>query len=156
MFSIKRIGLLAALLVFSVFSAPAQAQVVNEVQAFNFGTWVVTNNDNPRHITVATDGSYSNSPELIMITPPLQGVYNVTGLPPGAAILSIIVTMTQPMQAGVGEEFTLDQFTVFNPPNADGLGELQVVIGARARTSGSDDPYNEATYNGELDLDINF
>jgi len=132
----------------------AGAQTITEVQNFNFGTWAVTNNQQPRYVTVAVDGSYTNDPQMIMIQPPLQGVYNVTGLPPNAVILSVLVTMSAPLTSS-GEQFTVDNFTT-HIPNADINGETQLVIGGRVRSSGTSNGYDDSTYTGQIDIDINF
>lgn len=132
---------------------PALADI-NELQPLNLGRWVVTRNTSQFHITVNTDGSYSNSTQLIMIEPPQQGIYQVTDLPPFTPISSVTVSVFTPL-AGDGQSFTLDNFQAIAPPATDGAGETTITLGLRARTSGNGNGYSDTTYNGTLQIDIN-
>lgn len=143
--------ILALLCIMTTYPACADIAVLQEL---DFGTWVVTNNAAPRNVTVATDGSYSNSAQMIMLNPPQEGVYQIDGLPPGGVIINVTVTMTQAMQFG-GQSFTLDNFDVV-APDPDGNGETVLTLGARASTSGGGIGYPDGTYNGQLLIDINF
>ncbi len=145
-------GLFMVVIFVLCHSSAAMADM-SEMQPLNFGRWIVIENNTPSQVTVQTNGSYSNSPQLIMLEPPQQGIYQVTDLPPFAQIIGIDVTMVQPMQGGVGEEFTLDNFQVISP-NADGAGMTTLTLGGRAQTSGSGNNYEDSTYNGTLEIDI--
>lgn len=131
------------------------AQVITETQRLNFGTWLISSNASNYSITVQPNGSYSNSPQLVMLSPPSPGVYSVTGLPPFATILSVVVVMSQPLEAPAAESFTMDNFQSIIP-DANGAGNTTLTLGARANTSGNGNGYNDATYGGVLDVTINF
>lgn len=131
---------------------PALADI-NELQPLNLGRWVVTRNTSQFHITVNTDGSYSNSTQLIMIEPPQQGIYQVTDLPPFTPISSVSFTLVAPMSYG-GQSVTLDNFQ-YLIPTTDGAGETQLTVGMRARTSGNSQGYEDGQYSGTLEVDIN-
>ncbi len=90
-----------------------------------------------------------------MLSPPSPGVYSVTGLPPFATILSVVVVMSQPLEAPAAESFTMDNFQSIIP-DANGAGNTTLTLGARANTSGNGNGYNDATYGGVLDVTINF
>lgn len=149
-FYVVLLGLFAFL---AMGTAPAQAQL-SEVQPFNFGNWIVADNNGTRDITVQADGNYTHSPQLIMLSPPQPGIYRLDGLAPFADILSVDVTMNQPMSSGGPEIFIMDNFDVL-APDADGFGTAFITIGARARTSASGTGYAEGSYSGSLDLVIN-
>jgi hypothetical protein len=144
---------LLSLAVFTVMgAAPAWSQIT-ESQRLNFGEWLVTNNNASHSVTVETNGTYSNSPSLVMLTPPQQGIYQVQGLPNGAVINSVTVLMTQPMEGPGSEDFVMDNFTTV-APNPVG-GNTTITLGARARTSGNGNSYGDGSYTGELTLEIN-
>jgi hypothetical protein len=132
---------------------PAYADV-NELQPLDFGRWIITANNAQHSIILNTNGSYSSSPALVMLDPPSEGIYQITELPAFAEIISVDVTMTQSLQGGGSEDFTLQDFQVI-APDADGAGETTITLGATARTSGSGNDYDDSVYNGTLELDIN-
>jgi hypothetical protein len=128
---------------------------IDEVQQLRFGTWSITNNSSVHSITVNTDGSYSaDTPLLVMISPPQEGIYSVDGLPPNTSFPSVDVTMTQPMTGTGGPDFIVDDFTTFMP-DSNGAGETTLTLGATAKTSGTNQGYEDDTYEGELNIDIN-
>lgn len=137
-----------------IASIPARADIT-ENQALYFGEWVITDNDGVHSITVNTDGSYGNSPELIVITPPEEGIYDVDGLPPNAVINGVTVLMTDPLRLGGGETFSMDNFDTI-APDADPAGETTVTLGARARTSGNGAGYADGRYNGTLTIELHY
>lgn len=152
----KRIILLAAMAFLSIPSLSASAQVINEDQELHFGRWVVTNDSSPRTITLQANGTYSNSPELFMLEPPMVGVYEISGLTPGATVSSIVVTQIGRLNAGNSKDFALDNFDVVTPPVVNPSGVLHMTLGARATTSGTGGSYPDATYTGLLNVIVNF
>jgi len=128
---------------------------ITENRALYFGEWMVTDNDAQHSITVNTDGTYSSSPELIMITPPEEGLYDVDGLLPGTIINGVTVLMTDPLRLGGGQTFTMDNFDTI-APDADINGETTVTLGARARTSGNGLNYADGRYDGTLTIELHY
>jgi len=145
-------ALCLALFLAAMQATPARSADVIQVQTLNFGKWVVTDNDAPHFITIATDGSYDNSPELIMLEPPQEGIYDLSGLPEDAIINGVTVIVSDPLDAG-SSMFALDDFQVIYPPTAPG-GEISVTIGARASTTGDGQNYGDGVYNGTLTIEI--
>ena len=134
--------------------APAVADVLEQTQ-LTFGRWAVTDNNSQHSITVNTDGSYSTSSgTLVMLSPPIPGLYNVTGLPALHTVGSVVVTVNFNMQAGGGPDFLLDNFTT-QIPQSDNAGNTTLTLGARARTNGGGTGYGDDTYVGELHIEIN-
>lgn len=143
---------LSSVLIMGIFSSAHAG--VNEIQKLDFGHWAITSNTSSFNVTVQPNGAYSHSPKLILLSPPQQGVYEITGLPPSTAILSVNVTMIQVMQVG-GEYWTMDNFQTFAPANSDTSGNANISIGARANTTGDGGGYQDGVYNGQLQVDIN-
>ncbi len=140
---------------FCAWTSPAFA-AITELQKLRFGKWSVTNNNSVHSITVAPNGSYSTSAPgaVIMLTPPQPGIYRITGLPAFTAIGSVVVTMNQSMQGGGGPAFIMDNFTT-SVSSTNGAGEADLTLGATAKTSGTGQGYADATYSGELHIEIN-
>ncbi|PZQ48272.1 MAG: hypothetical protein DI551_01935 [Micavibrio aeruginosavorus] len=133
-------------------SLPAQAGVI-ETQKLYFGKWVITDNQSVHSITVETDGSYNNSPELIMIEEPQQGIYQMTELPDGVTVNDVTVSMQEPLQGMGGEDFTMDNFQVLYSPTVVDQ-EITVTLGARAQTSGDGNNYGDGIHTGQLLIEI--
>jgi len=145
-------ALLAACLAWG-FTAHA---AIIENQPFTFGEWAITNNTGTKFITVNPDGTFSSSPGLInIVVAPTQGIYRVDGLPPSTAINSINVSMIAPMTGG-NQDFTLDTFQIIYDPISNVSGEINITLGASAKTTGTGVPYDDAVYIGTLQLEINY
>lgn len=154
MLFVKRSRTVLVFAMIMAFAMPARAHVT-QVQQLNFGKWAITDNDSTHAITVDTNGNVSTSSNaLVMIESPQPGIYTITGLPAFTAIGSVNVTMTQPMRAGGGPDFTMDDFqTVI--PDTNSSGETTLTLGATASTSGTDQSYEDNTYSGDLFVEIN-
>ena len=131
----------------------AYANII-EIQPLDFGQWAITNNSGIKYITIQPDGSVTHSPELVNFNKtPQQGVYRVDGLPPSTAINAVNVNMIDPLQGG-NQVFTMNNFQVVYDPVSNISGEINITLGATARTTGTGVPYDDAVYNGTLQLDI--
>lgn len=128
---------------------------VTEIQALDFGEWIVAGNNSVDSVTVQTNGAYSSTAGIIMLSPPQEGMFLFDNLPTSSAINSVIITMTQPMTIGGGEVFTVDNFTTI-APDTNPSGETIITIGARAVTSGNGNAYGNGVFTGQLEVDINF
>lgn len=125
------------------------------LQELHFGEWLIKNNIGFQTVTVNTDGSYSNTPDMIMLSPPTEGIYVIDGLNPSSVITSVDVTMLTPTSSGSGEDFTVDSFTTLSP-DTDAGGQTTITLGARIRSSGNGLPYTDGVHTGTLQIDINF
>lgn len=133
----------------------AQAQTITEEQVLSFGEAVFKYNNMVYEIVLLADGSLTNDPSIVFTTSPQIGRYRITGLTPFEPITSVTVTVDTQV-IGVGEDFTIDNFDISYPANADGSGEAVIYLGARLRTSGSGINYSPSTtFNGVLDLTVN-
>lgn len=127
---------------------------VLEQTQLTFGRWAITNNAAQHSITVNPNGSYNaSSAALVMLSPPVPGVYLVTELPPFHTVGSVSVVVNSNM-TGSGPGFVLDNFTTQIPPS-DGAGTTTLTLGARARTTGTTAGYGDGRYVGELNIEIN-
>jgi len=138
-----------------IMSAHAAHAAVLVLQELHFGEWLIKNNIGFQTVTVNTDGSYSSTPDMIMLSPPTQGIYVIDGLNPSSVITSVNVTMLTPMSNGSGEDFTTDSFTTISP-DTDAGGQTTITLGARARSSGNSLPYTDGVHTGTLQIVINF
>lgn len=140
---------LAATVLFPV--NPASADIY-EIQPMTFGNWVVTNNTASHYVSVATDGSYNHSPELVMLEPPSQGIYEIDELPDGFVVNDVTVSVRDPLSYE-SRGFLMDDFQViYSPAVVDGV--IGVTLGGRARTTGDGYNYGDGVYRGVLTIEI--
>ncbi len=129
---------------------------VTVVQNLNFGSWISKNNDAQYNITINTNGSYSfDSAGFIEISPPQEGIFDLDGMTPNTAISSVTITQITPL-SGSGPEFNMINFQETHPPSTDASGVARIVVGATAQTTGVGISYIDQTYNGQLQIQINF
>jgi len=129
---------------------------VTVVQALSFGSWISKNNNVQHDITVNTNGTYTfDSAGFIELVAPQEGVFDLDGLPVSTAIASVVVTQTIPLSAS-GENFQMVSLQESHPGSTSAGGVAQITVGGTARTSGSTISYGDATYNGQLQIQINF
>ncbi|HOO81709.1 MAG TPA: hypothetical protein PK513_04335 [Alphaproteobacteria bacterium] len=130
---------------------------VTEIQALQFGEYIVTHNDAVYSITVNVGGVVTYDPAgFIEIAATGQdGIYDIDGLPASTAITSVVISQTTPLTSG-GLSFQMNTFTESHPASTDGAGVAQIRVGATADTSGNGVPYLDRTYNGMLEIQINF
>jgi len=120
----------------------AYAQVdITETRTLSFGQAIVTKNDTLYEAVVAPGGSTTSDPEFIFITPPVSGVYRLTGATPFQIIDSVVINVDQQMIGG-GQQLNLDNFTFNFPPTVDGAGEATITAGGRMQTNGNGTPYD--------------
>ncbi|MCK5374260.1 MAG: DUF4402 domain-containing protein [Alphaproteobacteria bacterium] len=145
------------LVVLMTFVASGMAQAgVTTVQAFNFGEWLSYNNDAEYEITVNTSGGYTYDPEgFVMITAPQEGIYDIDGLTPNAAVSSVVAIQILALTYSTGT-FQMDVFQDSHGSNVDGSGVLRVWIGATANTTGNSVSYNDGTYSGTVQIQVNY
>jgi hypothetical protein len=151
---------ISALLVFvSVLciSQSAEAQTVTTVQALNFGEWLSLNNNAEYEITINTDGSYSSDGAgFIEISAPQEGIYDIEdGFTPSTPVASVVVSQQAVLTFG-GGVFQMDAFQETHSATVDGGGVVRVTVGGTANTSGNSTAYVDGTYNGTLQIQINF
>jgi len=129
---------------------------VTVVQALSFGEFVVKRNDAQYDITVNTNGSYTfDSAGFIEIVPPQQGIFDLDGMTPFTPVISVTVTQTSPL-AGSGENMQMVNLQETHDVAVSASGVVRVTVGGTARTSGNGNPYLDQTYNGQLEIQINF
>ncbi|MCK5384947.1 MAG: DUF4402 domain-containing protein [Alphaproteobacteria bacterium] len=147
----------AALFFFGTISASFSVYAgVTTVQALDFGEWLSYNNDVEYEITVDTDGSYSfDSSGFVMIAAPQEGIYDIDGMTPNAAVSSVVAIQTLALTYSTGT-FQMDVFQDSHGSNVDGDGVLRVWIGATANTTGNSVSYNDGTYSGTVQIQVNY
>ena len=129
---------------------------VTVVQALQFGSWISKNNDAQYDITINPNGSYTfDSAGFIEIAAPQEGIYDIDGLAVSTAIASVDVTQTISL-SGSGPDFQMVNLQESHPASTDASGVARIRVGGTARTSGSGTPYIDQTFNGQLDIQVNF
>ena len=129
---------------------------VTTIQALDFGSFIVKNNDAQYDITINTNGTYSFSAAgFFEISAPQEGIFDLDGMTPSTAITSVTVTQITPL-SGSGENFQMVNFQETHPGSTDGSGVARIVVGGTARTSGSTVNYLDQSYTGSLQIQINF
>ncbi len=137
-------------------SHAANAQSVTVINELNFGEAVVTNNSNQHSINLQSNGHFTADSPFIFLQDPKEGLYRVDGLPPLTAITNISITVDQQLM-GFGDGFVMDNFDISAPPTSDVNGEIEIYLGARLRTTGTNRNYlYNSVYQGSLTLFINY
>ncbi len=138
------------MMTFSAYAA------VTTVQALSFGQFIMKNNDAAYNITVGTNSSVTFSAAgFIQIVSPQEGIYDLDGMAANAAIASVTVTQVTPL-SGSGFDMQLINFQETHPASTDGSGVARIEIGATARTNGLGGSYIDQTFNGTIQIQINF
>jgi Domain of unknown function (DUF4402) len=135
---------------------PVYAAVsITQFQKLDFGKWFFGDDSSPQTITVTPGGSYStSSANLVMFRAPRPGIYTITGLPAFTTFTSVTVTMAAPMQFG-GRTMDITNFSTVLP-DADGSGNTALRVGAEAVTLGDGSGYPGGTYDGTIDIIIDY
>jgi hypothetical protein len=136
-------------------SASAQAQVVvNEQDPLTFGEAVVLNNNGVYTVSVDSNGNYSSDPEFLFVTPPQEGVYIASGFVAFEPITDVTIMVDQQM-IGPGVDFTISNFDIDFPSNADGSGNAIIRVGAEMSTTGTVSSYQPSSnFEAEFTLTI--
>lgn len=137
-------------------SDAAQAQAnFTQVQKLDFGKWFFGDNSSVAMVTVNPVGVVSSSGPIIMLESPKPGIYNITGLPAFTSIIGVTVTGIPPTLEFSGRTFDIDNFTT-QIPDADGSGNTQLRLGADLETSGDGLAYPGGTYDGQINIEIDY
>ncbi len=152
-----RLFWLSVCVVCFIFCAASDSRAgVTTVQALSFGSFISKKNDAQYDITINTDGSYSfDAAGFIEISAPQEGIFDLDGMTPNAAITSVTITQVTPL-SGANEVIQMVNFQETHPATTDGSGVARIVVGATARTTGTGDNYNDFTHTGALQIQINF
>lgn len=139
-----------------LFCASCVNAQVTTIQAMDFGNFISRNNNFQFAITLNPDGTFSfDSAGFFVISAPQQGIYDIFTSQVNATIVSVDVQQSEPLTAP-GGAFTLSNFQAVHSGITDGAGIARVMIGATARTTGTGLPYPDQTYDGSIDIEVNF
>ena len=141
--------------VFLFVVSPVYAAVTT-VQALSFGQFIMKNNDAVYDITLGTNSGVTFSAAgFIQIISPQEGIYDLDGMAPNTAIASVTVTQVTPL-SGSGFDMQLINFQETHPASTDGSGVARIEVGATARTNGLGGSYIDQTFNGTIQIQVNF
>ena len=139
-----------------VLAQVSHAQTLTVVEELDFGQAVVTDNSSQYSVNIQANGNYSADSVFIFLQVPSEGVYQFDGLPVSTAISNISITVDQQM-IGPGEDFIIDNFDIDAPSSTSPIGELEVRLGARMRTTGSSQQYlHNSDYDSVLTITITY
>lgn len=148
--------MLFLIMVFGIIVESPVYAGITTIQALSFGSFIVKNNNAQYDITVNTNGSYTfDAAGFIEIAPPQEGIFDLDGMTPLNSVTSVTVTQTIPLSGG-GEGFQMVNLQESHTTIVNLAGEIRVTVGGTARTSGNGNPYMDQTYNGQLEIQINF
>ena len=141
-------------LVTAGLSTSAYADTLTQNQELTFGEGVIKDNSAQYEIVVDTDGSYTNDPEIALISFPQEGIYTFDGLQ--SQPITVIVTVQQQL-IGTGLDFVIDNITVDAPATTDPSGTATIRVGARMQTTGDGFSYNNSnSYSGLINVDVSY
>ncbi|WP_317931666.1 hypothetical protein [Halioxenophilus sp. WMMB6] len=148
-----RNGLLTLLL--SLYSAFLQADMV-EVTPLSFGRFVVAGNSTISTIVIRFDGRkplYTN--QIYPLEFGTNGEYFLSNFPSFTPLNITIISTNNLTTSGPTEEFSVADFT-HNDVTTDANGQATLFVGATLSTSGSGNPYVDATYDAPYIINIDF
>ncbi len=139
-----------------VLAVDAANAGVTVVQPLQFGSWISKNNSMQHEITINADGSYTfDSAGFIEITPPQIGTFDLDGMTPNTAIASVVVTQITALSGG-GVNFQMINLQGAHPASTNASGVARIYVNGTAQTSGNGTSYLDQTFNGQVQIQINF
>ncbi len=137
-------------------SKPVNAQTIIEQRPFNYGTLVVTRNDQVYSMRIQQNGSISPiDPELIQLGSVTAARFDFIGFAPNTSPTYSFVPTT--LTGPGGNYFTLNNFEFPSQMSTDNSGNrLNRDAGSTISTSGNGLPYSDGTYTGTVLLTITY
>ncbi len=140
---------------FALYVQPASAALIT-IRALDYGLFVVMKNDAQYDLVVNSDGTYSfDAASFVELVPPQAGIYDIDGLTPNAAIVSI-TTSASLLQSGSGRNFEVVDIQADGPTTTSPTGVARILLGATVRTSGSFLNYTDEVMNGVIRVEVNY
>jgi hypothetical protein len=150
--------------------APAQAQNISEVDALNFGTFGLQDNDTVAAITITPDNDTFADPQFVVSQQGQRGHYELTGFPADVTFYIGVDVPNPPSEGGIvlanqtdaanggGPVFVLDSLSIANGGvmQTDGAGDATLYIGGTLRTSGAGTAYDGGNYLGTYTITIHY
>lgn len=150
-------GVAASLLVFVIaFPLSARAQSLNQTRGMDFGRIALTDYNAVGTLVLDPDGSYSASPEIIVLDPPTPARFEATGMPPNtAAVVSVTNADATLGGSGTGRFFAIRDY-VTSPATvvSNGAGNLLFDLGATLSTEGGGQSYSDGNYSANITVTI--
>lgn len=139
-------------------TAPALAvQDVSIIQHLSFGGFILKNNNAQYSLTVTANGVTTYPPEMTMMTPAVNGIYQLSGFNPNADLsLMLNPTSVQLSCSCSGPHLIIDNFDIQPAiPHTDPGGNATIKVGARLRNDGTNAPYGPGNFSGTLSIIVN-
>jgi hypothetical protein len=126
------------------------------MQAFDFGKFVIKDNNAQYTIVMAPDGTETYHAKFVPFFQGHQAIMALTDFPPNTSIaITAVNAVLSPL--GGGPSFDIISFA-FDPANpvTDGTGALTLNVGATLRSTGSGVQYNDDDYAGTWFMTFNY
>ena len=139
-----------------VFSGPAGAQSLQQINQFSFGTIAIRTNAAKERLVMNLNGTYTNTSNIIVVVPPERAEFLATGFQPSTALsLSIAPIQLSEDGQGTGKKFNVG-FVYLPNMSTDPTGSATIYIGGTLETSGDGTPYGDLQYGGTAQLIVNY
>lgn len=151
--------LLVVFVVFTLGVGMGQSSIatITRVDAMDFGTFALKNNASQHNMSVSRTNIVTADSAYVRIIDPTRGEYALTDFPISTVLTFSIPDTTMSLNgSGVGEIFSLENFTPPPSVTTNGSGAATLLFGATLRTSGSGSMYPDGNYSGLVDITVNY
>ena len=137
-------------------SGPGRAQIIQQLELFSFGTIALRTNAAKERLVLNLDGTFSSTPNILVVEAPRRAEFLVSGLQPSTALsLSIAPIQLSEDGNGTGKKFDV-AFVYLANISTDPTGSVTISIGGTLETSGDGTPYSDLQYGGTASLIVNY
>lgn len=139
-------------------ASQACAQSVSQSRAMDFGRIALTSYAQVGTLVLDPDGSYTASPEIIVLDNPVPARFEGSGFPINTAATLVVTDGNATLGGGgTGQIFTVKDY-VSSPPTlvTNGAGSLIFDLGATLRTEGDGNPYTDGSYTTDITVSLVF
>lgn len=151
-----RVSLTILLWLASTTAALSQP-LIEEEQRLNFGTLAITSNASVSRFNYPRTGnSITIEGQFVLIARGSPGRYRFSGFPPNTPLSVSLNTTTLTAGAnGLVEQLSVDNYD-FSQLSTNGLGEAELLLGARLSTTGNGAGYVDAAFSGSAVLRVDY
>lgn len=135
---------------------PGLCQTFDQARSMDFGRIALTTYSQVGTLVVHPDGSYTATPEILVLDPPSAARFDATGFPANtAATLSVTDADATLGGGGAGQAFTIRDF-VSAPGvlSTNGAGNMTFDLGATLRSAGDGQVYPDGSYSTTITLTL--
>lgn len=133
------------------------AENITITQHLSFGSFILKDNKAAHTVTVTPAGNATFAPEIVPLVDPVNGIYQLEGFNPNADLSVLIDPPSVALVCSCGgPQLTLDNFDLQPAtPHTDPAGAAVIYLGARLRTDGTQAPYHQGNFTGQISIIVN-